>query len=489
MIRAYVYPHFANKGKVVKIGKVLKEYRKTAEKIASYQWQVFFKEGRFSRYAKLKHIESRLSERYKQVCLWQVVSGLEGFVSNIQNKFKQIVLSSNLDRKTKRVLLYINSRGEWFSKRSEKALWIEGKERIGYEITEEERKLARKIFKHILKGWRRPSFRHISMHLDSKVVLVEENKHSKTFQRWLKLSTLERGKPIYVPLKNNSYAENLEGELLNFCQIVEEEGKVKVVLIKDIATREEYKPLVESIAIDIGLNPLMATDRGDLIGRQFFEVLKKYDQKITKRMASLQRKGIKPNQDKKYIELVRRLRAFIKTEINRFVNRLIKLYKPAKIVIERLDFRSPDLSRRMNRIIQNFGKGVFKKKLESLKEEYGIEIVEVNPAYTSQECSSCGYVDKNNRKDTHIFECVACGRKINAQVNSARNILRRASLLRLIKSSTPKKQFLKVLIKRYLERHKGCNSAPLEVLKANPYFRDFLNPLSGGNKFLLKGEL
>ncbi|MDN5337916.1 MAG: putative transposase [Thermotogaceae bacterium] len=483
MIRAYVYPHYANKGKTEKIKEILKEYRKTAQRLAKYQWLIFFKEGKFNKYAKIKHVQSKLSERYKQVCLWQVVSILESFISNVQNKFKQIVLSSSLDQKTKRILLCLNSKREWFIQKSEKALWMEGKERIEYEITEEERKLSRKIFKHMLNTWRKPSFKHISMHLDNKVAVSEENKRSKTFDKWLKLSTLERGNPIYVPLKNNIFAENLRGEFLNFYQIVEEEEKIKIVLVKDIQVREEYKPMVESIAIDIGLNPLIATDKGDLIGRQFFDVLKKYDEKITKRMTNLQRNGINPNQDKKYRELVKKLRAFLKNEINRFINRLVNLYKPAKIIVERVDFRSPNLSRRLNRIIQNFGKGVFKQKLNTLKEEYGIQIIEVNPAYTSQECSSCGYVYKNNRKDTNTFECKACGKKINAQVNGARNILRRASLLSVIKPFTPKKQVLKVLIKQYFERHKGCNSAPLEVLKDNPYFSDFLNPVGGGINF------
>ncbi|MCS6875800.1 MAG: zinc ribbon domain-containing protein [Aquificaceae bacterium] len=37
-------------------------------------------------------------------------------------------------------------------------------------------------------------------------------------------------------------------------------------------------------------------------------------------------------------------------------------------------------------------------KLKELQEEYGIEVVCVNPAYTSQACIECGYVDNENRK-------------------------------------------------------------------------------------------
>ncbi|MFN4307050.1 zinc ribbon domain-containing protein, partial [Sulfurihydrogenibium azorense] len=113
--------------------------------------------------------------------------------------------------------------------------------------------------------------------------------------------------------------------------------------------------------------------------------------------------------------------------------------------------------------------------------------VEINPAYTSQTCSSCGYVDVKNRKNTQEFECKACGKKINAQVNGARNILARRSC-KDVKIYYSKKQILQILIKRYLERLKGCNSAPLDVVRSNPYFKDylddFLNPAVVENKRL-----
>ncbi len=200
-------------------------------------------------------------------------------------------------------------------------------------------------------------------------------------------------------------------------------------------------------------------------------------------MAFLQKKGIKPSQDEKYIKLIIKLREFLKNEINSLLNKIVKLYGKAKIVVEKLDFRSPELSKRMNRLIQNFGKRFVREKLQRLKELYGIDVVEVNPAYTSQECCSCGYVDARNRKDTQDFECKACGRKMNAQINASRNLLRRSSLMEFLNTNLPKKKVLKILIKKYLERLKGCRSAPLEFLKSNLYFRDyleeFLNPRQG----------
>ncbi|MYC62678.1 MAG: transposase [Caldilineaceae bacterium SB0661_bin_34] len=47
----------------------------------------------------------------------------------------------------------------------------------------------------------------------------------------------------------------------------------------------------------------------------------------------------------------------------------------------------------------------------------------INPAYTSQTCSHCGNVNKENRKTQANFNCTACGFKANADHNAAINIL------------------------------------------------------------------
>ncbi len=484
---AYIYPCFANRSKIRKVSLVLSEYRKTAGKIAALQWAEFFQTGRFNRYLSLESVQSKLSARYKQTCLWQVVSVLESFTGNIQNRFRCMVYHSKLSEDVRKVLLFVNARKAWFDRSLEKALWKENKTTCEYKITEEHKKLARKIFKHILTRWRKPTFANIPMHLDQKVAVIEENRKSKTFDKWIKLSTLDSGKPVCLPLKNNPYAERLDGELLKFCQIGFDGDTLTVRLIKNLKDRKaEYQPKVEEIGIDLGLNPLFATDKGDLIGRNFLHHLKKLDEKITKRMSSVQRRGLKPSQDRKYTTLVGRLREFLKNEINRHLNRIVEIHKPKRIVVEKLDFRSPELSRRMNRLLSIFGKRYVNEKLNRLREMFGIEVVEVNPAYTSQTCSSCGYVDARNRKDANSFECKACGKKINAQVNGAVNILTRRSCGDM-KPHHSKKRILKLLVKQYLERfkkRKRCNSAPLEVLRSNPYFRDFLNPEVVENKRL-----
>lgn len=55
----------------------------------------------------------------------------------------------------------------------------------------------------------------------------------------------------------------------------------------------------------------------------------------------------------------------------------------------------------------------------------GIRVIMVNPAYTSQRCNRCGYVDKGNR-DRARFDCLRCGHSDDADHNAALNIRDRA---------------------------------------------------------------
>ena len=60
--------------------------------------------------------------------------------------------------------------------------------------------------------------------------------------------------------------------------------------------------------------------------------------------------------------------------------------------------------------------------------EVGLPVVFVDPAYTSQTCSSCGHCERGNRKSQSCFKCLNCGFDANADRNAALNIEARAYL-------------------------------------------------------------
>ena len=54
--------------------------------------------------------------------------------------------------------------------------------------------------------------------------------------------------------------------------------------------------------------------------------------------------------------------------------------------------------------------------------KYGIEVKKINPCYTSQVCSCCGYWEEGQRIDQAHFKCKSCGEELNADFNASRNI-------------------------------------------------------------------
>lgn len=67
-----------------------------------------------------------------------------------------------------------------------------------------------------------------------------------------------------------------------------------------------------------------------------------------------------------------------------------------------------------------------RQKIEYKAKEHGIELKLVDPQYTSQRCSRCGHIDKQNRpkeeKGQAFFQCVACGFSANADYNASLNL-------------------------------------------------------------------
>lgn len=76
----------------------------------------------------------------------------------------------------------------------------------------------------------------------------------------------------------------------------------------------------------------------------------------------------------------------------------------------------------LNRVILDQALGEFVRQLEYKSLWNGNDVLKVDPKYTSQRCSDCGFKDKENRKTQEHFECLECGLKMNADLNAAKNI-------------------------------------------------------------------
>ena len=401
--------------------------------MAREQWRLLFDEGgidknaRPTNHAKIKAIVG--SAARVQMLTRQVTGQLASWISNRQNEFRDAVNASSLDVNTRHQLHTINISKAWFGRES---LKIHGKQEI---IQDYERRLARKIMKSVMSRHSRPSWSGLGVQLDQREVRLLKAKNAFQDGRvtwWADIIAAGVGKAS-IPLIGTPPHLARAGKTALTLQINRDrDNRLTFGVVTDVTadfekSRSFYEPKTDAVGLDFGLRTLFATDQGDLIGQGFLEKLKSLDSSISAIAKHIQRSGGKLRDSKRYRSHTQRMRGFIRTEVNRVLNRLVETHAPGELLLEKLDFRSPELSRRMNRLVQNCGRSVIKVKLEDLEERFGIVSAEVDPAYTSQQCSSCGYVHASSRNGER-FTCRRCGLTLHADTNAARNIRQRRSL-------------------------------------------------------------
>ena len=101
------------------------------------------------------------------------------------------------------------------------------------------------------------------------------------------------------------------------------------------------------------------------------------------------------------------------------------------ICIERLDLEAMtrhggNRKRGLNRGMRFVRHGEILRKIRIVAERLGIRVVEVNPVGTSTTCSACQHADAESRNGER-FECVFCGRVMNADGNAAYNVVNRGT--------------------------------------------------------------
>lgn len=339
----------------------------------------------------------------------QAKAALDSWLTNRQNEFRNIVYASTLSDDAKHELYGINLRYAWHER-----------------VDDEAHHMARRLMKHLRKRHRMPDLSKCRvMDIDGKIAQIEDARNTKC-ERWAVVSTLESGKPIRVPIvADRRLDENLflnDETLSNHLTIrFDLEGNPGGRLITTLP-KAETRTQGETLGLDWGMDCMLALSDGRLLGVRMFEWLKQRDVELTEPTRALQRNGVKPSESRRYRNLQRRIRACYRNEIGRLFNRLGR-EQVKEIVVEKLDFRNPNLSRRTNRLLTRTGRAAIAAKLKRIQELDGIAVTEINPAYTSRQCSRCGYATRGNRPTRDLFRRKCCGTTLHADINASRNIL------------------------------------------------------------------
>lgn len=453
-VRAYQLVHHANEGKIEQLRYLVRPWRLALGGMQSQLYRSILEGKGLLKRIPLKPsdlaFETSLSSRQINSVHSQTRGVLSSWQELVKIAVRDLITNSSLDDETKTVLYRVNVRCEWFAKQPVLPMSVNN---VTGEVKHGEQKgkswskaddlivdqTHLKLLRHMVKKVRNtsarlPNLKRVnSLSLDGKIAVIERAEKDSAFDYWLRVSTLNSGKPVRIPLRSNKYFERADGVMSGFVQLNIKGNELRFTLQKK-SEAAEPRTSGESLGLDFGLKSLFATSDGRLLGQGMFAHIQELDKQLITLQRALQKQNISRKSNKRYQALQRRIREYVKNEIHRVLNSLSR-EDIAELVVEKLDFRGAGLSRELNRVLGRFGRGVITKKLDSLHEDYGITVTEVNAAYSSQECDSCSHVSKKNRVGTK-FSCRFCGLKSHADINAARVIVKRRSLLSSTDSSS-----------------------------------------------------
>jgi len=207
----------------------------------------------------------------------------------------------------------------------------------------------------------------------------------------------------------------------------------------------------KTIAIDVGVKVFAYTSEKKPIHPKKEHDLSKDIKKMIKAQKSLSRKKkgsanrlkAKSKLAKKHLKIKNKRNDFLHKISNKLSeNQTIKvedlkiknMSKKAKGTLTNPNIRA-SAKAGLNRSILQQSWGKFFEMLEYKLKRNGGELIKVNPQYTSQKCSSCGHISKENRISQAKFKCTKCGLEMNADYNASLNILNSTGVGTTLKAS------------------------------------------------------
>ncbi len=231
------------------------------------------------------------------------------------------------------------------------------------------------------------------------------------------------------------------GEVKN-CTIRRINGKWSASLCQEV--EPEYLPRsAEAVGIDVGLKTFAAFSDGTFIENpRFFrkdeKALAKAQRKLAKQIksASGQKRGSRElkfcnAERRKARKVVSRIHERIRNRRHDFCHqnarRIVNRF--GIIAVEKLSVKTMLGNHCLAKSIADASWSQFRLVLTSKAESAGREIIAVNPAYTSQDCSGCGYRPDGleGRTKKKLYDrwhlCPMCGLSVDRDTNAAVNIL------------------------------------------------------------------
>jgi len=263
------------------------------------------------------------------------------------------------------------------------------------------------------KYFTKPNLKNFNLMLDSR--LIDFNNESNHFDEFIRIKTpyfpesKKKSIKINIPIKHhkqsNKFRSNNDFNLKNSIQLNSVNGNLYFKLFWE---NNNIKLKSEGIivGVDSGYKKLIITSDNKVYDDGMINIYNKINRK---------------EQDSKSFN-----KSLVERDnlINQSLNKL-NLSDVKELVVENLKNVKKNtkgkIRKQFNNKLQRWSYLKTLTKLECLCEESGTLFTKINPAYTSQTCSSCNTINKKNRNG-EVYNCDVCGLIIDADYNASINI-------------------------------------------------------------------
>jgi transposase len=247
----------------------------------------------------------------------------------------------------------------------------------------------------------KPNVSNVEPELDSRFTNIDLDNET-SFDGWINLSSLGNSIELKLPFKKNKHFNKLLSK-----------GKLKagIRISPKYATFmfeiPDPKPVIQGkiLGIDIGKNNVISCSNG------FMSVPNKHGHDLNSIISIMSRR-------KKGSKGFRRSSEHRTNYINWSIN---KLNLDGVQVVNRENIKYLRKGKRTARGMSHWTYASIFDKVDTACEERGVLVRKLNPTYTSQRCSKCGWVRKGNRKGKW-FRCDKCSLSIDSDLNASLNL-------------------------------------------------------------------
>lgn len=193
----------------------------------------------------------------------------------------------------------------------------------------------------------------------------------------------------------------------------------------DSPEASQREPVNGFLGVDVGIVNIATTSDGDRMSGERLNRYRTRQQRIRKRLQTK-----KTSSARRLLQKRRRKEQRFATDVNHRISQRIVAEAERTgrgIAVEQLTgirdrvrLRKPQRATLHSWAFAQLGHFLAYKAGQA-----GVVIVEVDPAYTSQQCHRCGWIDKKNRRSQASFICGRCGFVGHADHNAAHNIAQR----------------------------------------------------------------